>query len=489
MATAQICATVTGRTTAELRARRDEVVNADLIELRLDTVRDPDVAGALADRSCPVVVTCRPLWEGGHFTGAEEDRKRLLADALRLGADYVDIEWNARFDDLIASSRGRHVVLSLHDFRGVPRDLTERMAAMRSTGAEVVKLAVMAKRLSDCLVLLETGRTLSAPTVLIAMGEPGIPTRVLPTRFGSCWSYAGDGVAPGQIPIDRLVQEFRIRNTSPRTTVYGVVGRPVSHSLSPVMHNAAFATAGEDSVYIPLAAADFDDFRAFANAMRIEGVSVTAPFKVDAFEAASELDALSRRVRSVNTLRRVETGWAGCTTDVAGFLKPLESAMPVKGKRATILGAGGAARAVADALRSAGARVSIAARHPEQGQQTAAISDATAVEWPPRGGTWDVLVNATPVGTFPDAEATPLPSGPFTGELVYDLVYNPIDTRLLREARAAGCQAIGGLDMLVAQAELQFEWWTHLKPIEGVMRRAAVAALTTMVTPEAEGHD
>lgn len=485
MATAQICATVTGRTTAELRARRDQVVNADLIELRLDTVRDPDVAGALADRSCPVVVTCRPSWEGGHFTGAEEERKRLLTDALRLGADYVDIEWNAGFDDLIASSRGRRIVLSLHDFRGIPSDLTERMAAMRSTGAEVVKVAVSAKRLSDCLVLLEVGRTVSAPTVLMAMGESGLSTRVLPTRFGSCWSYAGDGVAPGQIPLDRMVQEFRVRSASPRTTLHGVVGRPVSHSLSPVMHNAAFAAAGEDSVYLPLAAADFGDFLAFADAMRIAGVSVTAPFKVDAYESASELDAVSRRVRSVNTLRRVEAGWAGCTTDVAGFLRPLEGAMQLKDKRATILGAGGAARAVADALRSAGARVSIAARRAGQGRDTATIADATFVDWPPRAGTWDVLVNATPVGTYPDADASPLPSGPFTGELVYDLVYNPTDTRLLRDARAGGCQTIGGLDMLVAQAELQFEWWTQAKPIDGVMRRAAVAALATMPTPEA----
>lgn len=479
MATAQICATVTGRTMAELRARRDQEVDADLVEIRLDSVQDPDVAGALADRKCPVVLTCRPAWEGGYFNGSEEDRKRLLAEALRLGADYVDLEWRADLKDLIATAGGKRIVLSSHDFDGVPDDLTARMTAMRSTGAEVVKLAVTAKRLSDCLTLLELGRTVSMPTVLIAMGEPGIATRVLAARFGSCWSYAGDGVAPGQISAGRLLRQFRFRELSPRTALYGVVGRPVSHSLSPVMHNTAFSAAGEDSVYLPLAASDFGDFLTFADALKIEGASITAPFKVDAYDAASELDGVSRRTRSVNTLRRVETGWAGCTTDVDGFLKPLERAMPLKGKRATILGAGGAARAVAQALGSTGARVSIAARRGEQGRDTAAITDATCVEWPPRAGSWDVLVNATPVGTYPDTDATPLPGGPFKGELVYDLVYNPVETRLLREARSAGCQTISGLDMLVAQAELQFEWWTHLKPAQGVMHGAAAAVLST----------
>jgi shikimate dehydrogenase len=229
---------------------------------------------------------------------------------------------------------------------------------------------------------------------------------------------------------------------------------------------------------------DFGDFLTFAEALGVEGASVTAPFKVEAYDSAAELDAVSRRVRSVNTLRRVANGWAGCTTDVAGFLEPLERAMPLTGKRATVLGSGGAARAVAEALGSAGVRVTIAARRIDQAREIASLTDATAVEFPPAGGTWDVLVNATPVGTYPDVDVSPLPSGPFTGELVYDLVYNPIDTRLLREARAAGCRTIGGLDMLVAQAELQFEWWTHLKPTDGMMRQAAVTALAAAALPE-----
>src|SRR5262252_2467486 len=152
-----LCVTVTAETTAELRARRDAVVDADLVELRLDTVRDPAAAAALDGRRRPVIVTCRPTWEGGSFAGSEEERKRILADALALGAEYVDIEWRAGFDDLIAQTGGRRIVLSSHDFSGVPADLAARAQAMRATGAEVIKIAAQMTSLSDCVPLLDLG--------------------------------------------------------------------------------------------------------------------------------------------------------------------------------------------------------------------------------------------------------------------------------------------------------------------------------------------
>jgi 3-dehydroquinate dehydratase/shikimate dehydrogenase len=476
---AKVCVTVTADTTAELRERRDRITGAELVELRLDTVRDPSAAGALAGRRMPVIVTCRPTWEGGQFTGSEEERRRILRDAQQLGADYVDVEWNAGFDDIVAARGGQGVVLSTHDFAGVPDDLRARLAAMRSTGAEVVKIAVMAHRLTDCLPLLAIGQEEKSPVALVAMGDAGVASRILASRFGSCWTYAGDGAAPGQMPLEKLRDECSFRNVASRTAIYGVVGRPVMHSVSPAMHNAAFRAARIDAVYVPLAAADFADFLKFADAIGLEGASVTAPFKVDAFEHAAESDAVGRRVQSVNTLRRLDGRWTACNTDVGGFLAPLQAAMPIpiQGCRTTILGAGGAARAVAEALSTAGARVSVAARRRDQAEDVASRTGAAVGEWPPGPDSWDVLVNATTVGTTPDRTATPLPGGPFAGHLVYDLVYNPPDTQLLKDARAAGCRTLGGLDMLVAQAQLQFEWWTGHKPSDRAMRDAAVAAL------------
>ena len=476
MAPARLCITVTGKTMAELRERRDAASDADLIELRVDTVRDPSAAAALAGRRKPVIFTCRPMWEGGYFTGSEDERRRLLSDAQRLGAEYIDVEWQARFDDLIATRGGQGVIVSTHDFDGVPVDLATRAATMRGTGAEVVKVSVTAKRLCDCLPLVDLGRASTTPMVLVAMGEAGLPSRVLATRFGSCWSYAGEAAA-GQVSACVLRNRYSFRSLSDRTTLYGVVGRPVMHSLSPAMHNAAFKAAEIDAVYLPLAAADFDDLLEFADKLGIQGVSVTSPFKLDAFEAAAECDPVSRRIQSVNTLRRQNDRWIGSNTDVAGFLKPLKAAIAIKGVRATILGAGGAARAAAEALAAAGAHVTISARVPERAQLAASLTGAATVAWPPPPESWDILINATPVGMAPRTDDTPLRGGPFRGKLVYDLIYNPPRTQLLHDAEAAGCRTLGGLDMLVAQAEMQYEWWTGVRPLERSMRDAALSVL------------
>jgi 3-dehydroquinate dehydratase/shikimate dehydrogenase len=477
MDTARLCVTVTADTTAELRRRRDEVVDADLVELRVDTVRDPDAAAALADRTCAVIFTCRPQWEGGYFHGSEEERFALLQQACDLGADYVDIEWKSGFADrLIASGGGQRIVVSAHHFDGVPGDLASCYAAMRGTGAAVVKVAVTATRLTDCLPLLALNAADDRPLVLLAMGEAGLATRVLASRFGSAWTYGGEAVAPGQIPA-RQLRQLGFGRVHAGTQIFGVVGRPVMHSLSPAMHNAGFESIGFDGVYLPLAAATFDDFLELARALDIRGASVTAPFKRAAFEAATAMDEDGRRAGSVNTLRRTESGWAACNTDGAGFLEPLTAKHEVSGLRATVLGAGGAARSVADALRRSGALASIAARNRDRATEVARAVEVAVAEWPPAPGTWDLLVNATPVGTWPDVQATPLPTGPFTGSLVYDLVYNPAETRLLADARAAGCETLGGLDMLVAQAARQFEWWTGRRAPTGVMRDAAMAAV------------
>ncbi len=481
MKPAQLCVTVTADTMAQLRTRRDQVADADLIELRLDSVRDPSAAAALAGRRKPVIVTCRPKSEGGGFAGSEDERRAILSDALSLGAEYVDLEWNSGCVDLLQQTGGRRVVLSHHDFSGMRADLYGLSQAMLASGAEVIKIAVTAERLADCLTLRALGHQTRVPMALVAMGDAGIASRVLASWFGSCWTYAGDGVAPGQISARRMTEEFGFRRIGSHTAVYGVLGRPVGHSVSPAMHNAAFRAAHLDAVYLPLAAADFDDFLTFADALNLVGVSVTAPFKVQAFERADECDPVSRRIRSVNTLRRSGTKWFGCNTDVAGFLAPLQAAMRLQGKRATVLGAGGAARSVALALQSADVRVTVAARREDQARAVAALSGADVGTWPPSPGSWDVLVNATPVGTAPGIDESPLPVGhPLDGALVYDLVYNPPVTRLLADAERARCRTIGGLDMLVAQAQAQFEWWTEQRPAARVMRYAATARLAAI---------
>ena len=473
-----LCVSVTAETTNELRARRDTAAEADLVELRLDSVKDPDVAGALVDRRCPVIVTCRPVWEGGWFRGSEEERRTLLAEALNLGAEYVDIEWRGGLDDLVRQRRGRNIVLSMHDFEGVPADLGDRFRAMRATGAQVVKLAVSATRLCDGLPLLDIGTRAAADasTVLIAMGAAGLPTRLLAARFGSCWTYAGEGVAPGQISAARMLGEFRFRQVTATSDVYGVLGTPLAHSVSPAMHNAGFAAGGEDAVYVPFEAADLEDFVSFAERLRVRGVSVTAPFKQTLLARVEDIDATSREVGALNTVRIDGRRWQGLNTDVPGFLEPLRR-FDLAGSRAAVVGAGGAARAVCVALASRRAKVAVYARDGARAAEVARIAGGTAHPMPPPPGSWDVLVNTTPVGTYPHVDQTPMPGGALDGRLVYDLVYNPLKTRLVVDADRAGCQTIGGLEMLVAQAERQFEWWTGRRPGPALFKQAALRRL------------
>ena len=467
--------TVAAPTMAELRLRRDAAVGADLVELRLDSVTGPDAAAALADRRTPVIVTCRAKWEGGSFEGSEGERRKILDCALQLGAEYVDVEFKAGFArELIAATGGKRIVLSTHDFEGVPHDLIDRVRAMRATGAEIVKVAITARSLSDNLRLLQLER--AGKTVLVGMGPAGVPTRVLAAHFHSYWSYAGDGHAPGQIAGARMLEEFRFGQVSERTDIYGVVGSPLTHSVSPAMHNAAFAAAGADAVYLPLVASSADDFTMFATALGVKGASITIPYKVDLFERADAVDDLGRKVGAVNTYRRSGARWEARNTDVSGFLAPLSGRIALSGARAAILGTGGAARAAAVALESAGSRVTVYGRSRSKADAVARIVSGAGALFPVPAKSWDVLVNTTPLGMYPDVDRTPF-DGEFDGRVVYDLVYNPLDTRLLKDAAAAGCAAIGGLDMLVAQAEDQSEWWLGRRPPMNLMRQAAMRGL------------
>jgi 3-dehydroquinate dehydratase/shikimate dehydrogenase len=481
----QLCVTVTAATTAELCQKRDAVPDADLLELRLDSVSDPSVAGALAGRRRPVIVTCRPIWEGGGFKGSEEERKQILSEGLSLGAEYVDVEWRAHFDDLIARTGGRRIVLSSHDFHSVPIDLIARVHAMRSTGAEVVKIAAATTSLSDCIALFDLGaKSRDGNLALIGMGDHGLATRVLAARFGSIWTYAGALHEIGQLTADALLTDYHFRSLSDSTAVYGVAGGSVAHSVSPAMHNAAFRAADFDAVYLPFPAASADDFHRFGRAIGISGASVTIPLKVSLVDYVDEVYSVARRIGAINTIRVADGRWIGGNTDAIGFLDPLQERVSLAGLRASVLGAGGAARAVTVALASSGCSVRLHARNRAQAEDVAVLTAAELGPWPPAPGSWDLLINCTPVGLYPRVDETPVPKEQLTGRYVYDLIYNPPATRLLRDAAAVGCQTIGGLDMLVAQAREQFQWWTGTTCQAAVMRDAALKRLAEFARDE-----
>ncbi|MGH9163748.1 MAG: type I 3-dehydroquinate dehydratase, partial [Vicinamibacteraceae bacterium] len=352
-----------------------------------------------------------------------------------------------------------------------------------------VKVAVRIDRLADLLPLLALGeRYRDRGVVVIGMGAVGFPSRLLAARFGSQWTYGGEAVAPGQMPVARLREEFRIHHITRASTIYAVVGCPVGHSLSPAMHNAAFAEMGIDAAYVPCETSDFADFLTFADAIGLRGCSVTAPFKRPALAAAAPRSPLAERIGVANTLRRSGNGWEACNTDVAGFLAPLRARRSLQGIKASVVGGGGAARAVVAGLIDDGANVTVHARRREQAEALTAFG-ARVGDWPPHANGWDLLVNATPVGTWPDVDALPVPAACLRGSstqpahgapsarIVYDLVTNPQETGLLREAHARGHETIPGLEMLVAQAAHQSEWWTGRPAPVQVMREAALRRL------------
>lgn len=481
---ALVCATLSG-TLADQACERDaaQVAGAGLVEHRFDMSGGQAAPGpGFFAADVPTLATWRPAWEGGRFEGGEEERRRVVEATLAAGATLVDVEmaapWRAGLLRRLGREAQSRVVLSCHDFTAVPGDLETRVRAMLAEPVAFVKYAVHVSSMRDLLALEGLARRLDDPRVLLVpMGRGGVAGRILAHRLGAAWTYGGDAVAPGQLPWRRLLAEFRVPSLSRQSRVRALAGRPIGHSLSPAMHNAALAARGEDAVYVPCEVETFDEFLAWAEAWGIEAASVTVPFKRDAAAVARPADDLVALLGAANTLRRTGDGWEALNTDVDGFLAPL-APLELSGTRATVAGAGGAAAAAALGLLRRGATVTIAARGGQRAAELAARLGASAGAWPAPAGSWDLLVNATPVGTWPAIDATPVEAAQLAGgRLVYDLVYRPSPTRLLRDARDIGCATIGGLPMLVAQAERQFAWWSGTPPRAGVMQAAAERAL------------
>jgi shikimate dehydrogenase len=316
------------------------------------------------------------------------------------------------------------------------------------------------------------------PLVALAMGALGAPTRLLAGRFGAPFTFAsiaaGAEAAPGQFPAAAMDTLYRVRRVSSRTKVYGILGTDVSRSLSPQIHNRAFAACGLDAIYVPLQADALEPFLGCREALGLAGFSVTRPYKVDVLAHLDEVEEEAALAGSVNTVVVQGERLRGLSTDGVGVTAPLERHMPLEGASVVVLGAGGAARAAAYALRKKGAAVTVLARDPEKAAEAAR---AIGCDYGPLSSAgsrpFDAVINATPLGGGAYANECPWPKaalGP--GSIAFDMVYDPVETRLLCEAREAGARVVTGLEMLLAQAVGQFEAWTGMRAPESVMRQA-----------------
>jgi len=263
--------------------------------------------------------------------------------------------------------------------------------------------------------------------------------------------------------------------------IFAVFGNPVVHSLSPVMHNAAFAATGYNGIYAAIRVKDIRPAVAGMRALGLKGASITIPHKESVLACLDDIDPTARRIRAVNTIVNDDGSLKGFNTDCDGVMQALAEKISIEGRRVGILGAGGAARAVAFAVIGRGAAATIFNRSREKGEALAAdlgadfkpLSEFAAERC-------DILVNTTPVGMSPQGQDTPLLGEKLKpGLVVMDIVYNPLKTRLLREAEAAGCETIDGLSMFVHQGARQFELWTGLAAPVDIMRMAVEAELLT----------
>ena len=495
--TPRIFVTLAGPSLAALEAQASHSSGASVgYELRLDHLQDFTQFEASLHQMLarlhvpPTIATCRREEAGGAFKGSVEEQAGLLAAAVRAGCQWVDIELEsvqAAGAALLRQFQPAKVMVSYHNYRQTP-PLGAVYRRLARLPADMLKVATLARGLRNNLQireLLKAHQRQRPKLVALAIGASGIPSRLLALLWGSAITYASPGnhaVAPGQIAAELMRSVYRVDRIGPRTQLYGVVGSRASISFSPAMQNAAFQAKRVNAVFLPCETHRLPDFLAFARQTGLSGFSVTMPYKRPILRSLDWADPLATRIGACNTVAVQRGKWMGWNTDAAAVVEVLTKRLRLSGSRMLILGAGGAARAAAYALRAEGANVVIAARREEQGRRLARAVNGEAVPWAGAEGLEaDAVINATPVGMYPYVDSAPLDLARLRVRVVFDMVYYPLATRLISQARGRGLITIPGLEMLVAQGARQFEIWTGLTAPRALMEQAARQVLDRSV--------
>ncbi|MEJ7618815.1 MAG: shikimate dehydrogenase [Pyrinomonadaceae bacterium] len=499
----RICIPVCERRASDLPAALARAAeHGDSIEIRLDYLNASELAQALpqlptllAGLPRPVILTLRSREQGGARETTFAEVERFLLCQIR-GTDFLDVELDA-----VEQARGLAIdwskaICSHHDF-GMPfGDVNAIYDRLAQTSARVLKIAVRAERITDCLPIfrvLRRARDEQRELIAIAMDEAGLLTRVLATSRGAFLTFgaldAEHRSAPGQVTAKELRELYHLDAINAETPVMGLIGSPVSHSVSPHMHNAGYAACRLSGVYLPLQVSKLEDFmrRMVRPATRefdwpLRGLSVTAPHKTEVINYLDVIDEAARAIGAVNTISIEDEQLVGRNTDAEAAIAPLRPLIELRNAKVAVIGAGGAARAVLWQLRRDEAKSTIFARDRTRAADTAHMFDADCQSL--QSATfedYDVVINTTPLGTAggPRAGETPATAAALRPEqIAYDLVYNPLQTPFLREAQAAGCRALlGGLDMLVLQAAQQFRLWMGVDAPLDIMRNAALTQI------------
>jgi len=487
----RLCAVVATPSAAQaMRQLRQARRFTHTIELRLDWLRSDHERGKFiaalrrsARKGLTLIATCRRILGGGKLSGGAEAELYWLTQAREAGCQWCDLEIETLRELPGQTARSLpippKILLSFHDFARTP-PIPKKLLPGRNGEADAIKIAVRARTISDSLRLLQLARR-SKDIVAVPMGEIGVPARLLALREGSALAYApvANVTAPGQVSPQDFKRLYRADSITQKTQVYGVIGNPIVHSLSPLLHNTGFIAAKRDAVYLPFLVEKLNDFVDAIPGFALRGFSVTLPHKQSIMKYLSECEPAAQKIGAVNTVTVGKTGkLSGSNTDYLGLLRALDGKLQVRNSRVLIFGSGGSARAAAFALTDAGAEVLICARRHSSARQLAQDCGAQVIARKYLASTnFELIVNATPVGMYPHAKASPLSARELNCKIVMDLIYRPLRTQLLRIAAAKGVRVVSGVEMFLAQGFAQWELWTGKPAPEAAMRRAVLAQL------------
>jgi 3-dehydroquinate dehydratase/shikimate dehydrogenase len=473
-------------------ARREAESGESFLEFRLDYLDNP-MDGLKAVRKlieeypdCTVLATCRRRQNHGKFNGSAEEQFGVLDAAVEAGARAIDVEIESAeaAGARLARFRGRALlVVSYHNYEATPA-MEPVLRRMTRVAADAYKLVTTARKPSDVYRVLALARQHArVPMILLAMGEAGFPSRVLSPVFGGLYTYAApgaaDGTATGQVSARLMRQLYRIEKLTRSAKVYGVIADPVRHSISPAVHNRAFQARRIEAVYLPLLVApgQLKDFMIFAESLPVAGFSVTIPHKQRILRYLDAIDPLARRIGAVNTVWRKAGKWRGANTDADAVRVPLERHLRLAKASVLVIGNGGAARSAAFTLADRGASVAIVGRNPDRVRSLAKICGAEPLLREQLDSRYfDAVVHATPLGMSPNVNGCFF-EGKIPADVVFDMVYNPVETTLVRRAREQSKTVVPGTEMFIEQAIRQFEIWTGESAPRQVMEKAALEAL------------
>jgi len=505
----KLCIAIQGATPADLFSQAEAALKDSVfIELRLDFLARPAAvtpelkAFLTRHREVTVIATCRRKACGGRFAGSVNAEIEILEKAAEAGCHIVDLEIEsveqmtrphlAKFRAMLRAS-GTFLLISSHDFSRTrrPDGLSQTARRIEAFRPDFVKVVTTARSLADNLSILQMvqNESLDSQVVGIGMGEEGIISRILSPRAGAAFTFAsatdGAETAPGQLAARTLLDLYRLEQLDPATRIFGVAGNPIAHSLSPAMHLTAFRRENVNAVMLPLKVKALDDLLTVVRDLPLDGVAVTMPLKQEVLPHLANMDPLTAKIGACNTLRTGADGKLyGFNTDVAGVVRPLERRMRLKGARILVLGAGGAARAAVFGLVEQGSDVTIVNRTHEKAVALARKAKAHVLKQNVLAKQkFDAIINTTPCGMTGIKQQLPIKESELNASLVFDMVYAPLETPLLKLAKARGLAVISGLEMFVQQGARQFEIWTGKPAPENEMLRVVELELRKRAQP------